>query len=149
MKKPDSRSPVGSLAALDKLGEPCVDFPGRGASEPVPARTLIPLEPAQIGREVALMFEKGDPERPVVLGVIQQPVDLLLPPDATGEKDRPLEALIDEERVVLEARREIVLRCGKASITLMPDGRVRIRGTDLLSRSSGGHRIKGGSVSIN
>ena len=140
---------VGSLVALDGMGEPRVDFPGRGDAEPVRARTLVPLEPAQVGREVALMFEEGDPERPVLLGVVQQPVDLLLSPDATAEAERPAEAVVDEERVVLEAHREIVLRCGKASITLTPDGRIRIRGTDLLSRSSGGHRIKGASVSIN
>ena len=47
------------------------------------------------------------------------------------------------------AESEIVLRCGEASITLTRAGKVLIRGTYLLSRSSGVNRIKGGSVQIN
>jgi hypothetical protein len=43
----------------------------------------------------------------------------------------------------------MVLQVGKASITLTKDGRIVIRGADVLTRSSGSNRIKGGSVSIN
>ena len=50
---------------------------------------------------------------------------------------------------MLTAEHEIVLRCGKASLTLTRAGKVLIRGTYLLSRSSGVNRIKGGSVQIN
>ena len=55
----------------------------------------------------------------------------------------------DGERLTLTADREIVLRCGKASLTLTRAGKVLIRGAYLLSRSSGVNRIKGGSVQIN
>ena len=51
--------------------------------------------------------------------------------------------------MVLKAQQEIVLECGKASITLTRAGKVLIRGAYLLSRSSGVNRIKGGSVQIN
>lgn len=54
-----------------------------------------------------------------------------------------------EERLVLSAEKEIVLRCGEASITLRADGKIILRGTHLLQRSSGPLRLKGGSVSIN
>ena len=47
------------------------------------------------------------------------------------------------------ASRELVLRCGKASVTLTSDGAVRIRGTDVLSRASATNRIRGGNVQIN
>jgi hypothetical protein len=60
-----------------------------------------------------------------------------------------VEARVDGHRVVLDAEQEIVLRCGKASITLTRAGKVLIRGAYLLSRSSGVNRIKGGSVQIN
>ena len=49
----------------------------------------------------------------------------------------------------ITAEKEIVLKCGKASITLTKAGKVIIRGTYLLNRSSGVNRIKGGSVQIN
>jgi hypothetical protein len=51
--------------------------------------------------------------------------------------------------VVLTAENEIVLRCGEASITLTRAGKILLRGSYLLSRSSGVNRIKGGSVQIN
>jgi len=56
------------------------------------------------------------------------------------------EVRVDGERVVFDAKKEIVLRCGKASITLTRAGKVLIRGAYLLNRSSGVNRIKGGSV---
>ena len=55
----------------------------------------------------------------------------------------------DGERLVVDARDQLVLRCGKASITLTKAGKVLIQGTYLSSRSSGVNRIKGGSVQLN
>ena len=51
--------------------------------------------------------------------------------------------------MVLSAQEEIVLRCGKASITLTKAGKVLIEGAYVLSRSSGVNRIRGGSVQLN
>ena len=51
--------------------------------------------------------------------------------------------------MLLTAGREIVLRCGEASITLTRAGKVLIRGTYILTRSSGANRIKGAAVEIN
>ena len=58
-------------------------------------------------------------------------------------------AQVDDQRVVLTAEREIVLRCGEASITLTRAGKVLIKGTYVLSRSSGYNKIKGAAVDIN
>jgi hypothetical protein len=68
---------------------------------------------------------------------------------APSEPDAPIEALVDGKRVVIDAADEIVLRCGKASITLRRNGRIVIRGTYVETRSEGVNRIKGGSVQIN
>jgi hypothetical protein len=57
--------------------------------------------------------------------------------------------VVDGKRFVFTAEDEIVLRCGRASITLTRAGKVLIRGAYLLNRSSGVNRIKGGSVQIN
>ena len=86
------------------------------------------------------MFEDEDPRRPIVIGLVQSPVAL-----AT----QPAVVTLDGDQVTLAAEREIVLRCGHASITLTRAGKILIRGKYLLSRSSGVNRIKGGSVQIN
>ena len=49
----------------------------------------------------------------------------------------------------LTAQREIVLRCGKASITLTRAGKVLIRGEYIFSRSTGVNKLKGGSIQLN
>jgi len=129
---------VGVLVEVLEDGTPLVDFVGNPQRGPVAARSTVPVEAGQAGREVALLFEGADPERPIAIGLMHQASAAPSP-----------EARVDRERLVLEAEREIELRCGKASITLTRDGKVRIHGTDLLTRSSGGNRIKGGSVRIN
>jgi len=58
-------------------------------------------------------------------------------------------AQVDDQRVELTAEREIVLRCGDASITLTRAGKVIIKGAYILSRSSGYNKIKGAAVDIN
>jgi hypothetical protein len=128
---------VGALVGFGPGGEPWVDHPDNPDRRPLPARTTVELAPAQVGSEVAIAFEAADPRRPVVLGVLRPAA----PP-------RPL-AEVDGERLVLEAGREIVLRCGEASLTLTRAGKVLLRGTYVLSRSSGVHRILGGAVRIN
>jgi uncharacterized protein (DUF2345 family) len=55
----------------------------------------------------------------------------------------------DDERLVVTAKRQLVLRCGEASITLTRDGKVLVRGRYVSNRSTGVMRIKGGSVQIN
>ena len=47
------------------------------------------------------------------------------------------------------AKKQLVLRCGQASITLTEAGKVLIQGSYVSSRSSGINRVKGGSVQIN
>jgi uncharacterized protein (DUF2345 family) len=55
----------------------------------------------------------------------------------------------DGKRVRVTAKDEIVLECGKASITLRRNGRVVVRGTHVETNSEGTNRIKGGHVRVN
>lgn len=127
---------IGKLGEFDAGGAPTIDFPGNLFGE-LPARSTVALTPGDYGRDVALMFESGDPRKPIILGLIHHPVPA------------PTEVRVDNERLVLSANKEIELRCGKSSITLTKAGKVLIRGDYLLSRSTGVNRIKGGSVQIN
>lgn len=134
---------IGVLLSVDQEGVPLVVFPGNESSIGIPARATVALDSEDIGREVALLFENGDPSRPLVIGRIQNPQSF------KKNEISPVNAEVDGERIEFNAQKEIVLKCGKASISLTRAGKVLIRGTYLLSRSTGANRIKGGSIQLN
>jgi len=136
---------VGELLALTDEGEtPLVRFPGQVGTSAVRARTSVDLHGPHIGADVVLMFEEGDPDRPIVVGVLRGragwPMD---------DKPAQVEVDADGHRMIVSAHEQLVLRCGKASITLTKAGKVLLEGTYVLSRSRGVNRIKGGSVQLN
>jgi hypothetical protein len=91
-----------------------------------------------------LVFEEADPQRPIVMGVLRGTQAWPLP-----EAPAQVEVDADGERMLVSARSQLVLRCGKASITLTKAGKVLIQGSYVSSRSSGVNRVKGGSVQLN
>lgn len=134
---------VGRLAGFDLLEQPLVaDLPFL-PGQVVPARSTIALRREMVGEQVVLMFEGGQPERPIILGVIQNQHD------TTSSLPTGLHAQVDDERMVLSAEREIVLRCGDASITLTRAGKVIIKGNYIVSRSAGYNKLKGAAIDIN
>jgi hypothetical protein len=141
------RAVRGVLYGFDEAGEPLVDFPANGNRGPIVAISTVPLGEMDRNREIVLLFEDGDPTRPIVVGVRQSPGKA--GQNAEKTEAHPLAIEVDGERLVYTAQREIVLRCGKASIQLLSDGSVRIRGTSVLSRASATNRIRGGNVQIN
>src|SRR5689334_10778636 len=147
---PEDRDPMpraGRLEGIDEDGTLLVTIRGRAGK--VRARRLLrmdrSLRQAVLDRrDVILLFEDGNPDKPIVAGVVQP--DTEEPSPDTIESTRHpagtplvLEADADGSRVKLTARDEIVLQCGDASITLRRNGRLIIRGTDLESRASGQH----------
>jgi hypothetical protein len=132
---------VGELLALAGDGEtPLVRFPGQLGAGAVPARSSVDLCAPHVGSPVVLAFEQGDPALPIVLGVLH---------GQTGLPTAEVEVDADGRRLIVSAREQLVLRCGKASITLTRAGKVLIEGSYVLSRSTGVNRIKGGSVQLN
>ncbi len=88
-----------------------------------------------VGACVCVTFDRGDPSRPFVLGKI-----IMGLPNAVANRSQPLE---------IDNPAGIVLRCGKATVVLKPDGTVAIRGTNVATRASHTNRIRGGNVQIN
>ena len=136
---------IGELIAIAEAGRtPLIVYPGQPGTVALGARSVVDLHGAHVGKSVVLMFEAGDPSRPVIMGVLREgegwPLD-----------DRPgqVEVDVDGERMIVSAREQLVLRCGKASVTLTRAGKVLIDGTYVSSRSSGVNRVKGGSVQLN
>jgi Domain of unknown function (DUF6484) len=136
---------VGELLALAEDGStPLVRFPGQPGASAVAARSSIDLHGPHIGQSVVLMFEHGDPTRPIVMGMLRGATCWPL-----ADKPAQVDVDADGQRLVVSAKEQLVLRCGQASITLTKAGKVLIEGSFLLSRSTGVNRIKGGSVQLN
>jgi hypothetical protein len=53
------------------------------------------------------------------------------------------------DEFVLEAKHSLTLRVGAGSITIREDGKILIKGKDLVSHAQRLNRIKGGAVQIN
>jgi len=130
---------VGVLVALTGDGTPLVVDAAWPEAPAYGARSVVDLRGDHIGAEVVVACEGGDPARPIVLGVLQ----------GAPQRPGPLTVEGDGQRMVVSAQEQLVLRCGKASITLTREGKVLIDGAHVLSRASGMNRIKGGSVQVN
>ena len=146
---------VGKIITVDESGQAFVDFSGN-TQGPISARFTNSIKPGMLqktfsaDRDVLLVFENNDPELPIIIDTLYSLVDEITESSTIAlETEMPKDVLIDGKRVTFDAKEEIVLRCGKSSITLTKAGKVLIRGAYLLNRSSGVNRIKGGSVQIN
>jgi Domain of unknown function (DUF6484) len=136
---------VGKLIGLTNDGKlPLIIYPGQLDSFALQARSAVDLYNHHIGQNIVLMFEDADPLKPIVMGVLRKGKELSLA-DQPGQ----VEVDADGERFLISAKEQVVLRCGKASITLTKAGKVLIQGTYVVSRSSGANRIKGGSIQLN
>jgi len=144
---------TGWVTAIED-GRPLVDFSGNTLG-PLAARFAGSLDPevlrraAAEGADVLLAFEKNDPACPVIVDLLQARLSEPRQEEISLTSDELPELRIDGKKIAFAAEEEIVLRCGKASITLTRAGKVIIRGAYVLNRSTGVNRIKGGSVQIN
>jgi hypothetical protein len=136
---------VGELIGMTDDGRtPLVVFPGQPGSSALPARAVLDLHGAHVGKPVVLTFEAGDPAKPIVLGVVRDGRE-----SALDSSPGCVELDADGTRLMVTAKDQLVLRCGKASITLTRTGKVVIQGEYVSTRSSGVIRIKGGSIQLN
>jgi hypothetical protein len=143
----------GRVVAIGGGGVILVDVPARGPNSPLFAWSIVPVEAEDVGREVVMGLEEGDPPRPVILGFVWTPgASKPVRSKPSRRSRKAVKNLIVEsegERLVISSDQELELRCGEASIILTREGKVLIRGTYLSSQSSGVNRVKGGSVHLN
>ena len=157
-------STIGKIVDVTEQGIAIVDFP-ENTGQPIMARsTLGDIEKSQLTdfpAPVLLVFEQSDPLKPIITGFInkvlftEQPTVIKSSPEKAqkteeaGNSDKVTDATIDGRKITFDAKQEILLRCGKSSILLRRDGKIVIKGSNLVSRSSATNKIKGSSVSIN
>lgn len=119
-----AQSTLGRLERVDADGSVWIDGQAVRVLSTV---ALADLQRAVAGNLPVLLT--GDP--PIVIGVVQ------------GQATAP------GDRLVLEAARELVLRCGASAIRIAADGTIRLEGDDIRSKARRLQRITGAQVKIN
>jgi len=142
---------IGKIVGIHDNGQILVDFPENIYGPTAALFTHSVKEQLQkkilsVNQKVLLMFENNNARLPIIVDTLHSELEQTSFSLDAGE---PKDIRIDGERLTFDAKEEIVLRCGKSSIILTKAGKVIIRGTYLLNRSSGVNRIKGASVQIN
>lgn len=129
---------IGLILGFEN-GAPLVVFPANPVDHAIPARSLCALTGEDAGAEVALLFEEGHLDRPLIVGKLIEP----------ARQDLTPVVVRDGETVKVTAQDRIELRVGKSAIVMEADGHITIRGTHLVSHASGSNHIRGGSVNLN
>lgn len=140
---------VGLLVSVDKDGQIVVDYPANPV-HPLYARSVIDIGMADENKETLLAFENGNPQLPIIIGLIKkQPVITETSKEVLLNRENVKDITIDGERIIFDAKKEIVLRCGEGSVKIRQDGKVIIKGTNIVSRAKATNKIKGAAVNIN
>ena len=82
-------------------------------------------------------------ELPVVLGRVGTATRAAAATSSDAQPANPADT------VRIEANKSIVLRAGEGSITVRADGKILIKGKEIVSHAQGTNRVKGGAVAIN
>jgi hypothetical protein len=125
----------GKVVSLESNGLVLVDYPKNHLGW-VQARTLV--NELQVGAAVLLAFDGGDHTRPVVLGILYDRVN-------TEKATLHLKA----SRIIIEAGEELVMKSGEGSFEARRDGKVNIKGRDVVSRAARTNKVRGSTVLIN
>jgi hypothetical protein len=122
----------GTVARMRDDGSVVVSVEGRMVNC---QRLVTSSQPAPLGDgDEVLVWQPGESLEGVVLGRI-------------GATHAP-EGQPIPKALIFEAAESLTLRVGDGSITIR-DGKILIKGTDLVSHAQRMNRIKGGAVSIN
>lgn len=140
---------IGRIVAVRPPDVIQVDFPGNPHG-PLTAVSTVAIDAAHCDGSVLLVFENSDFRRPVIVGLIrEQPVTDH--PKALTELNRGqiVDILVDGEKLVVDAKKEIEIRCGRSSLIMKPDGKVVLKGDDVTTRARRTNKVKGAAVRIN
>ena len=139
----------GRIIAHAENGPPVVEYRHAGIDRMRTAQSLVRVEEGMVGQDVALLFEGGDMERPIIIGVFQAAPGSGSEAGLESPIRKRMQLSLDGRILRLEAAQELTLVCGQSSIQLGRDGKIVIRGEEILSRATGTNKIKGGAVHLN
>jgi uncharacterized protein DUF6484 len=144
----------GHIVGVTSSGEALVDYPGNSGG-PLQARSVVALDLAEVSDPeplpVLLFFERPGFGSPIILGVIHSTIHAPRPREASDLRapGPTREILVDGKTFQVDADQEIVLRCGASSLSLKRNGKIVLKGVEIISRASEANKIRGAIVRIN
>ena len=132
------RTALASVIELTEGGDVGVVVPG---DPPLRLRCAVlrtadrPTLTLSLGDRVLVLLPAAEAERGCVLGVV-----------ADYESPRPEPA---PSALRLEAAERVEIRCGESALTMDAEGRVLLKGKDVVTRATRTQKIRGGTVHIN
>lgn len=146
-----SGTQIGEFIGLDEGGHPLVIV--EGLNSPLIALTAITVNQCisnYIGQSVLLWVDDAENNRPIIIGFISDQFEEF-ESKSNNEMTTFSESTltIDGKQVNLEGKKEIILKCGHSSITLSQNGKISIKGKNIINRSSGNYRVKGANLNFN
>ena len=132
------RTALASVIELTEFGDAGVVVPGE---PPLRLRCDVlrtsdrPTLTLSLGDRVLVLLPAEDGGRGVVLGRIA-------PYESPGPDPVPA-------TLRLEARQRVELHCGESALTMDAEGRVLLKGRDIVTRARRSQKIRGGTVHIN
>lgn len=131
---------LGRIIALTPQKTAMVEYDGNPSGVAHLALQTLEIKSEHIGRQVTLQFIDGNATRPVITGILW---------DGQSSTNTTVDVAVDSDTLTLSAKQEIVLKCGKASITLKKNGSIVLRGTNVESRASGVNKMRGRAIQLN
>jgi hypothetical protein len=141
---------TGHLQGIDDEGR-VLFAPENHEGPPIPVAIGLTLSdgalvPAARNQQRALVVRTNDnPPRLVLIGLVRERVSTSARDAAPGQ----LELKMDGETLRLSAQHEIELKCGNASLILRQSGRVILKGTHVVTTSTGPVKVKGATIDLN
>jgi len=141
---------TGHLQGIDDEGR-ILFAPENHDGPPLPVAIGLSLSdgalvPAARNQQRALVVCTNDsPPRLILIGLVRERVSASAREAGPGQ----LELKMDGETLRLSAQHEIELKCGNASLVLRQSGRVILKGTHVVTTSTGPVKVKGATIDLN
>jgi hypothetical protein len=142
---------IGTLVKVEPGLQVWIDYPDNPRHTPLVAISVASVTTADVGRRAVLAFADGDPEQPILLGLVRPPSGIETPTQTRGPFSAApvVGAVAETPHLHVEAEETMTLTCGQASLSLHKDGRVIGRGTNVATYADGTLRLRGAGIELN
>jgi hypothetical protein len=134
------------LIEIDESGTPVIEVDGIVQNARLLSHLSDWMHRASSCLPVPVLITRTDnDDLPIVIGIVQSKITTNDTDVFAGRRS----VIVDGDKIEFAAHTEIELLCGKSSIKLSKDGKVVIKGAQILTRATHQNKIRGATVQIN